>query len=162
VVEAHPSPISNWNDCTVRDTLPKQALDCEAGYANQSCARNTSCPGSVHGHWRQSASIFPSAYAHCGCISVSIERDIDPGKCRWSATNNHDDSSSFCCNGCLRKAHHSYGNRRPISATVTITFIDGSTSIGSASLTSGKGMLALSTLSVGSPLAECGLQWRCS
>jgi Glycoside hydrolase family 44/Bacterial Ig-like domain (group 3) len=38
----------------------------------------------------------------------------------------------------------------PASATGTITFLDGSTSIGSAGLTSGKGMLALSTLSVGS------------
>jgi hypothetical protein len=38
----------------------------------------------------------------------------------------------------------------PASATGTITFLDGGTSIGSASLTAGKGMLALSTLSVGS------------
>jgi Glycoside hydrolase family 44/Bacterial Ig-like domain (group 3) len=38
----------------------------------------------------------------------------------------------------------------PASATGTITFLDGSTSVGSASLTSGKGMLALSTLTVGS------------
>jgi Glycoside hydrolase family 44/Bacterial Ig-like domain (group 3) len=38
----------------------------------------------------------------------------------------------------------------PASGTGTITFLDGGTSIGSASLTAGKGMLALSTLSVGS------------
>jgi hypothetical protein len=37
----------------------------------------------------------------------------------------------------------------PASATGTITFLDGNTAIGSAGLTSGKGMLALSTLSVG-------------
>jgi len=37
----------------------------------------------------------------------------------------------------------------PASATGTITFQDGNTAIGSASLTSGKGMLTLSTLSVG-------------
>jgi Glycoside hydrolase family 44/Bacterial Ig-like domain (group 3) len=37
----------------------------------------------------------------------------------------------------------------PVSATGTLTFLDGSTSVGSASLTSGKGMLILSTLSVG-------------
>jgi hypothetical protein len=38
----------------------------------------------------------------------------------------------------------------PASATGTLTFLDGNTSIGSASLTSGKGMLSLSTLGVGS------------
>jgi Glycoside hydrolase family 44/Bacterial Ig-like domain (group 3) len=37
----------------------------------------------------------------------------------------------------------------PASATGTLTFFDGNTSVGSASLTSGKGMLSLSTLSVG-------------
>jgi hypothetical protein len=38
----------------------------------------------------------------------------------------------------------------PASATGTLSFLDGNTSIGSASLTSGKGMLTLNTLSVGS------------
>jgi Glycoside hydrolase family 44/Bacterial Ig-like domain (group 3) len=37
----------------------------------------------------------------------------------------------------------------PASATGTITFLDGNTAIGSASLASGKGLLTLSTLSVG-------------
>jgi predicted small lipoprotein YifL len=37
----------------------------------------------------------------------------------------------------------------PVSATGTITFLDGNAAIGSASLTSGKGPLTLSTLSVG-------------
>lgn len=38
----------------------------------------------------------------------------------------------------------------PASATGTLTFLDSNTAIGSAGLTSGKGMLTLSTLSVGS------------
>lgn len=40
----------------------------------------------------------------------------------------------------------------PASATGTITFLDGNAAIGSASLTSGKGPLTLSTLSIGSHL----------